>query len=108
MVEMLVVCRKVSMACTGGDESAKYPTGKPVLAGAAFLCMGSDNQGFVGWGALLTYAIYVSVRSHCFASRRRYAGDGGMLGLYIEDPSFASLSASSFPTIPEWPGIQRT
>ena len=48
-------------------------------------------------GALLAYAVYVSVRSHCFVSRRRYAGEGGMSGLYIEDPSLASLSASSFP-----------
>ena len=106
MVETLVVCRKVSMACTGGDESAKYPTGKPVLAGAAFRCIGSDIQGFVASGALLAYAVFVSVRSRYFASRRRYAEEGGMSGLYIEDPSLASLSASSFLTIPEWPGTQ--
>ena len=58
MVEALVVCRKVSVACTGSDESAKYPTGKLVLAGAAFLCMGSDIQGLVGLGCLLAYAVY--------------------------------------------------
>ena len=54
VVEMLVVCRKVSMACTGGDESAKYLPGQLVLAGAAFFCMGSDIQGFVGFRRLIS------------------------------------------------------